>query len=346
MVGQRRAGDAGNARYAAQLTHALARTAAPGDQVVALIAHTAARALLPDEVVHATVAGANIPRLLRGAPQMLSAVGAEVAVFTYIAPPQPGRPVVLAVHDASFMTNPEWLGPRARAVLRRLVPASARRAAAVLALSHTSAAEVCSALAVDPGRVHVVSPVAAPVFTPRTDAAQRVADRLGLGRYCLAVGDLGPRKNLATLAAAVGSLRDPDLTLVLVGRAAGAEAVLRDAPRVRMLGHVQDTDLADLYSAAAVTVFPSLHEGFGLPALEALACGSPLVVSDRGALPEVVGDAAIVTAPDPGALAEGLRAALEPATADRLRAAGPARAAGLTPERMGTEAWAALKEAG
>ncbi|HWH13160.1 MAG TPA: glycosyltransferase, partial [Miltoncostaeaceae bacterium] len=102
--------------------------------------------------------------------------------------------------------------------------------------------------------------------------------------------------------------------------------------------------LADLYAAAAVTAFPSLHEGFGLPALEALACGSPLVVSDRGALPEVVGDAALVAPPTARALADALRAALEPATADRLRAAGPARAARYSPAAMGDAAWRVLRE--
>src|SRR5205823_2565316 len=102
---------------------------------------------------------------------------------------------------------------------------------------------------------------------------------------------------------------------------------------------------ADLYRAAAVTVQPSLYEGFGLPVLEAMACGSPVVTSDRGALPEVAGDAAIVVAPGPGDLAEGIRAALEPATAERLRAAGPARASAYTLEGMGRAARAAAAEA-
>jgi len=198
------------------------------------------------------------------------------------------------------------------------------------------------ALGVPAERVRVVTPAPAPWFGVRDGAPERVAARFGLRRYCLAVGDLGRRKNLPALGSALGLLGDPELELVLAGQAAGAEGALAGAPRVRLLGRVTDDELADLYRAAAVTAFPSLHEGFGLPAAEALACGSPLVVSDRGALPEVVGDAAIVTAPDPAALAEGLRAALEPATADRLRAAGPVRASSFTPERMGREAWAAL----
>lgn len=343
MVGARRSGDAGNGRYALTLTTALAETAAPDDDVWALVTHAEAVRMLPVGVCHAGVTNMNIPRLAAGADRSLRRIRAGAAVFTYIAPPRVTCPVALAVHDVSFITHPEWLGPRAREVLRRLVPASARRAGVVLALSHTAAAEIQDALGVPAGRVRVVSPAPAPMFTPREGAAQRVAVRHGLRRYCLAVGDLGPRKNLAALARAVASLGDRDLPLALVGRAArGAASVLGSTGTV-WLDHVSDADLADLYTAATVTAFPSLHEGFGLPAVEALACGSPLVVSDRGALPEVVGDAAIVVAPTPDAIADGLRAALEPVTADRLRAAGPARAARYTLEAMGTDAWAALR---
>ncbi len=342
MAGQARAGDAGNARYAVSLVAALAATAAPGDDAWALVAHPGGVAQLPDRVPHAGVGAGNAPRLLRRAPRALAAIGADAAVFTYIAPPWPGVPVALAVHDASFITHPEWLSPRARMLLRELVPRSARRAAAVLALSATAAEEIVTALRVPAARVHVVSPAPPAAFGPRPGADERVAGRFGLRRYCLAVGDLGPRKNLPALADALALLGDPDLELVLAGQPAGAEAALRAAPRVRLLGRVSDDDLAGLYAAAAVTAFPSLHEGFGLPAVEAMACGSPLVVSDRGALPEVVGDAALIAAPTAAALADALRAALEPATADRLRAAGPARAATFTPQRMGDEGWAAL----
>jgi glycosyltransferase involved in cell wall biosynthesis len=342
MVGSRRSGDAGNARYAHGLVHALAATAPAGHDVWALVAHPAAVAALPLGVCHAGVGGANVPRLTAGAARTLADIRADAAVFTYVAPLRTRARIALAVHDVSFMTHPEWLGPRAREVLRRLVPASARRAGAVLALSRTAAGEIVDALGVPAERVRVVSPAPEPVFHARPGADARVADRHGLRRYCLAVGDLGPRKNLATLAAAVRRLGNPDLRLALAGREArGSREVLGDA-RVTWLGRVDDESLADLYAAAAVTAFPSLHEGFGLPAVEALACGSPLVVSDRGALPEVVGDAAIVTAPTVEAVAEGLRAALEPGTAERLRDAGPERAALYSRARTGREAWAAL----
>lgn len=345
MVGQPTPGDAGNARYAAQLVEALCATAGGADQVAALIAYADARRLLPDAAIHASVSAGGVTRLLRSAPAALAALESDAAVFTYVAPPRLTIPVALAIHDVTFMTNPEWLPVRARVMLRRLVPAAARRAAAVLALSDTARREICDVLELPASRVHVVSPAARSIFQPAADAERRVADRFGLRRYCLAVGDLGPRKNLATLRAAVAGLRDATLTLVVVGRGT-PPAGWRDDPSIRLLGHVTDEELADLYAAAAVTVFPSLHEGFGLPALEALACGSPLVVSDRGALPEVVADAALVARPDVAGLGDAIRAALEPTTAGRLRAAGPARAGCYRLQDMGETAWRVLREVG
>jgi glycosyltransferase involved in cell wall biosynthesis len=132
---------------------------------------------------------------------------------------------------------------------------------------------------------------------------------------------------------------------VVVGRPGHRGRDIVAASGGRWLGAVPDEELADLYRAAAVTCHPSRYEGFGLTVLEALACGSPVVASRRGAIPEVAGDAALLVEPEPEALAEGLRAALEPATAARLREAGPARAARYTPQEMGRAGWAAIREA-
>lgn len=347
MVGQAAAGDAGNGRYAATLAAALAATAGEGDDVACLVATpAAARALAP----HGRTVGvpaADVPRLARAAPRALADVGADVAVFTYVSPGWNPCPVLLAVHDATFMTDPEWLGARARMVLRGLVPRSARRAALVLALSRTAADDVARALKLPPGKVRVVSPHPAPVFTPgdAAAAAGRVRARFGLGRYCLAVGDIGPRKNLGALGAAVRSLPAGTLELALVGKPGpDGERIAADAGG-RWLGHVDDETLADLYRAAAVTAYPSLYEGFGLPAVEAMACGSPVVASDRGALPEVTAGGAVLVEPSARGIADGLRAALDETVAARLRAAGPVRAAHYTQEAMGRAAWAAVREA-
>ena len=345
MVGQAAAGDAGNARYARALVAAMAATAGEGDVVASLVASPQGARMLERLGPTHGVPAADVPRLARAAPRALADLGADAAVFTYVSPGWSPCPILLAVHDATFMTNPEWLGARARSVLRGLVPRSARRARLILALSRTAAADIAAALRIDPAKVRVVSPYPDPVFAPGEGAAERVRARFGLERFCLAVGDVGPRKNLTALGAAVGGLGDADLVLALVGKPGpGGERIATEAGG-RWLGHVSDADLADLYRAAAVTAYPSLYEGFGLPVVEAMACGCPVVASDRGAIPEVAGDAAVLVEPSARGIALGLRAALDPEVGRRLRAAGPERAAAYTREGMGHAAWAAVREA-
>src|SRR5262245_34748020 len=162
MVGQTAAGDAGNGRYAATLVAALAATAEPGDAVASLVATPQGTRELDAFGRTAGVPSADVPRLARAAGRALADLGAGAAVFTYVSPTWSPCPILLAVHDATFMTNPEWLGARARSVLRGLVPRSARKARFVLALSKTAGADVCQALRLDAARVRVVSPYAAP----------------------------------------------------------------------------------------------------------------------------------------------------------------------------------------
>ncbi|WP_217914376.1 glycosyltransferase family 4 protein [Miltoncostaea marina] len=352
MVGQAAAGDAGNARYAATLLAAMAATAPDGDAVAALVATPEGARALERFGRTVGVPANDVARLARAAPRALADLAADAAVFTYVSPGWCPCPVLLAVHDATFMTDPQWLGARARAVLRGLVPRSARRARVVLALSATAAADVARALRLPEHKLRVVSPHPAPVFTPEDPgdaggAAARVAARFGLGRYCLAVGDLGPRKNLGALGDAVRAVRarGTELELALVGKPGpGGERIAAQSGG-RWLGHVDDATLADLYRAAAVTAYPSLYEGFGLPAVEAMACGSPVVASDRGALPEVTGGAAVLTEPSARGIADGLTLALDPGVAGRLRAMGPERAAAYSQAAMGRAAWAAVAEA-
>ncbi len=135
----------------------------------------------------------------------------------------------------------------------------------------------------------------------------------------------------------------PGLELALVGRAAlGGEQIIQGA-NARWLGRVSDDELADLYRAATVVAVPSLGEGFGLPILEAMACGAPTVASNRGAMPEIASEGALVADPTPDALADAIREALDPIVADRLRTAGPVQAGTFTPEAMGRAGWHALR---
>jgi glycosyltransferase involved in cell wall biosynthesis len=144
-----------------------------------------------------------------------------------------------------------------------------------------------------------------------------------------------PHKNHERLLAAFARVPDSDLRLVLTGQTYGRERLLAGHERVLHLGHVAHGDMPALYRGALAVVFPSLFEGFGLPPLEAMACGTPVAASDRGAVAEVCGDAALAFEPED---VEEIAAAIEHVTQDeqlraRLRAAGIARAAGFTWER-------------
>lgn len=343
-VAQPTAGDAGNARWIESLIHALVVTAAPGDDVVAMVAHDQARERIDPAVPLLEVTDANVPRLLWGAPRAMERAHADVGVFNYVVPFRGGTPSAVVVHDAAFVTNPEWFSRRDNLVLSRLVPAAIRRADVVIGVSHFAAAEIAATFGIDPARVHVVRTYPAPVFTPDPSggAATRVAAAFGLDRYVLAVGDIHPRKNIGALAQAMALIDDPGLELALVGRPALDGETIVQGAKAHWLGRVDDDQLADLYRAASIVAVPSLYEGFGLPILEAMACGAPTVASNRGAMPEVAGEGAIVADPTPGSLAEAIRAALEPGTAERLRQAGPAQAGTFTPGAMGRSGWGAL----
>jgi glycosyltransferase involved in cell wall biosynthesis len=262
-------------------------------------------------------------------------------------------PYVITVHDLIRyfdMRQPAPLIHRPNSrdrVLLSLDYRGIRRATAVIAVSQTTKRDIVRHLRIPPERIFVVyEGVDHAVFRP-TDR------RLVEGPYVLFVGSEQPRKNLAALLHAFRMVREggdfPELRLVKVGRPGGREAAFREETLrlirelnlqscVDLVGHVPDEDLPAYYAGALCVVLPSLYEGFGLPVLEAMACGCPVIVSDRGALPEIAGDAALVAKPDAQHLSEALLAVLDDgAMRESLRAAGLRRATEFSWEKAGRE---------
>lgn len=242
---------------------------------------------------------------------------------------------VVVVHDAVALTHPEWFAAPYVAWHRRVLPAVVRRARRVITVSAFSRAEIAATTGVDERAIAVVAGGVDERFSPDVDPAPARA-ALGLDRpYALTVAGEGARKNLVVLGAAARALRERGIELVAAGSRRAHHGSAPDVSGVRHLGYVDDALLPALYAGARAFALPSLHEGFGLPCLEAMASGVPVVAADRGALPETCGDAALLVEPHrPDLVAEALvAAACEDATAARLRAAGLARAAGFSWQR-------------
>ena len=249
---------------------------------------------------------------------------------------------IVTIHDLAFLAHPEAFNAAKRRYLTLMTALSARRATRIIAVSHFTKLEIVRRLRVAPAKVAVVHNAVDPAFAPRPpDEVARFRAAHGLPeRLILTVGTLEPRKNLTGLLDAFAHLAsETDADLIVVGgqgwrydAALARVATLGLAARVRFVGHVPDDDLPLWYNAATVFVYPSRYEGFGLPPLEALACGTPTIVSAAASLPEVVGEAALLVEPGAAdALAATLRRLLaEPALRARLRAAGPPHAAGFT----------------
>ncbi|MCA1647423.1 MAG: glycosyltransferase family 4 protein [Chloroflexi bacterium] len=284
----------------------------------------------------------RLPRLwtqLGLSSEMLVSPPDVLFVPSHVLPLVTAQRSVVVVYDVGHRFFPraytlaEWL--YAEWAIRRHV----RTATRVLTISETSKRDLVRLYGADPTRVDVAYPAADERFTPATaDQIEQVRHRYGLAEpYVLHLGTIKPRKNLPRLARAFAQADlPPRAQLVLGGMTTfGAGPVDRAiqetglGARVKRLAYVPDADLAALYSGAAAVAIVSLYEGFGMPALEALACGASLVASNRGSLPEIVGEAGITVNPfDVAAIARGLERAVGDRTLrDVLGRAGPQRAA-------------------
>ena len=222
--------------------------------------------------------------------------GAGAVHVQYNLSPLVDRGGVTTIHDVSFFIGPQWFGLRDRLVLRGMVPRSVQRAARVIAVSETSKAEIERTIPAARGKVRVTYNALGDGIRPtsREEAEKTVRGRLGVqGPYLLTVGTRWPRKNMALAVAATGMLPSGlPHKLVITGKPGWGEERLHD--RCVATGFVSDEELTALYQCADLYLAPSFHEGFGIPLLEAWACGCPVVCSQGGALPEVAGDAAMV----------------------------------------------------
>jgi glycosyltransferase involved in cell wall biosynthesis len=235
---------------------------------------------------------------------------------TFRAPLRPRAPLVVTVHDLALLRHPDAFPRWHRTSGMRALRAGVRAADAVVCVSAFTRDELVELLDVPAERTRIVPNGVDPVFT--SDTASPVRD------YVLAVGTLEPRKNLA---AAVEAARLAGVELRVAG-AAGWGGIAVDG----WVGEPSDEELAALMRGARCLVYPSLYEGFGLPVLEAMACGTPVVTSRGGATEEVAGAAAVLVDPrDPAAIAAGIEEAS--GRRDELVAAGRARAAGFTWDR-------------
>lgn len=317
-------------RYAAELFGALGAMA----EVEVTAVAGAVDAPVPIGVRSWRPGAASGNNLIRAAtlPQTLRRVPYDVFhAPAYTAPLWGGQPLVLTIHDVVYARHPEWYPGRLDPVRLAFFRRSALRAIHIITDSSFSRDEIGLAYGIDAERISVVPLAAAACFAPNVATARRPV--------VLHVGDLHPRRNLPLLLDVVLELRRQqafrDLALVLVGTDRGVLASLRDqaatagAPdALQYQAAVSDMALARWYQTATVFAYPSQYEGFGVPLLEAMQCGLPVVASRAGSIPEVVGEAALlVTADDRQAWTEALRAILEgEALFQMLATAGLARA--------------------
>jgi len=320
----------GSENYARQLVRSLAKVGTADYAVlVPARAKDAAEGLPAIEVKDPPVAKRGPLRIAAMALQTkrTKGVGTRVATFDVVhypltvPSPRTDAPTVVTLHDIQHRDLPEFFGPARRSFRRLAYDRAARSAAAVIVTSEFVRGRARDALDLDPGRIHVVPlGIDHTVFRPSDEEREPILLYPARG---------WPHKNHARLFQAFRALREtrPQLRLILTG--GGLERLEPVPEGVEILGEVPSAQLASLYRRAACLVYPSLYEGFGIPPLEAMACGCPVAASSAGAIPEVCGDAAVLFDPTD---VEAMTAAMLEADQRReeLQALGFARAATFT----------------
>jgi len=265
---------------------------------------------------------------------------------------------VVTIHDITPLDHPEWLNPKFARWYQFLIPRLVHKAQNVIAVSEFTKRRICDVASLKPNKVVVIYNGIDERFRPKSfEEIDQVKDALGIAdfRYILTVATIEPRKNLQRLLEAwsvVCSNLPQDVWLVVAG-AKGKDIIFKNTSlkklpqRVYMAGHVPDEHLPALYSGALASIYVSLYEGFGLPPLEAMACGTPVLTSNVTSLPEVVGDAALMVDPyDVDAIAEGIKRLIED---DNLRKElsqkGLAHAKLFSWDRTAEVTWSVLEEA-
>ena len=291
--------------------------------------------------------GSSVARLAWQYPRRFGQDSVDlVHMPTYVRPVWLRCASIVTVHDIAYELFPDQFAFKLRLMLKALVPVSVRSCARIITVSENSRRDILRVYGVSPEQVVVTPLAAAPVFQPQPAAEiRRVRNTYGVSdQYVLAVGTIQPRKNIELLikAFAIVAQEAPSHQLVIAGQSGWHGSTVHRAveaaglgPRVRFTGYVPDSDLPALYSGAEVFCHPSLYEGFGLPPLEAMACGTATITSSAASLPEVVGDAAHMFPPtsvqDLVALLRHLLR--EDGARQELAARGRARAARFTWDR-------------
>lgn len=338
----------GIGRYVSNLARAMVEQLGLGEELIVFRAPVETRWTLPAPRAGVTVIEVPVspfgvgqqlalPRLLRGVDVYHSPY--------YLMPYVPGVPTVVTLYDLIPQLFPQVVSARARFLFQVTTRLALRAARQVVTISEASRRDLLAAYRLNPARVTAIPLAPDPVMRPQSDAeAARVREKFGLPkRFGLYLGINKPHKNLARLVEAWAQVRT-DAPLVIAGawddrypEVKAQAAALGE--RVRFLGPVSNADQPGLYAAATVFVFPSLYEGFGLPVIEAMACGTAVACANTSSLPEAAGDAAVLFEPT---RVEDIAAALGRVWEDErlramLRERGLAQAKRFTWERVGEE---------